>query len=105
MRTDKAAEAQIKKAQAEGKLNNLKGAGKPLPAGSGDTASDAGYRIMAEVGALPDEIVLKKAVAEQVQVLQALTDPLDRKAAMAKLADLQMRLSMAQEARRAFHRD
>jgi hypothetical protein len=105
MRTDKAAEAQIKKAQAEGKLDDIKGAGKPLPKGSGDTVSDAGYRIMAEAGALPEEIVLKKAVAEQYKVLNSLTDPTERKAAMAKLADLQMRLSMAEEARRAFNRN
>jgi hypothetical protein len=38
-------------------------------------------------------------------VLNSLTEPAERKAAMAKLADLQMRLSMAEEARRAFNRN
>lgn len=55
-------------------------------------------------GALPEEIVLKKAVAEHLNVLKTLTDSADRKAAMSKLADLQMRLSLAQKARRGFIR-
>jgi hypothetical protein len=104
MRTDKLAEQQIRKAQAEGKLDNLKGAGKPLNRETGDTAEAAGYRIMAEQGALPEEIKLRKAVDAQLAHLQTLTDPDERKAAMAKLADLQMRLSIAQEARRKFNR-
>jgi len=105
MKTDKAAEAQIRKAQAEGKLDNLMGSGKPLPSRAGDTAEGAGYRIMAEAGALPPEIQLRKAVDVQLLALKGIHDPVARKVAMAKLADLQMRLSMAEEARRAFNRD
>jgi len=105
MRTDKAAEAQIRKAQAEGKLDNLMGSGKPLPRRAGDTAEGAGYRIMAEAGALPPEIQLRKAVDAQLLVLKDIHDPAARKMAMAKLADLQMRLSMAEEARRMFNRN
>ncbi len=104
MKTSKLAEQQIRKAQAEGKLDNLKGAGKPLKRESGDTADAAGYRIMAEAGALPEEIQLRKAVEAQLAHLQTLTDPAERKTAMAKLADLQMRLSIAEEARRKFNR-
>jgi hypothetical protein len=77
----------------------------PLPKGSGDTALDAGYRIMAEAGIVPPEIELRKAVDAEYKVLNMLTDPIERKAAMAKLADLQMRLSMVEETRRSFNRD
>jgi hypothetical protein len=99
------AEAQIQKARAEGKLQGLKGEGKPLPArGDGDFADAAGYRIMAEAGALPEEIRLRKEVDAALVELAKLSDPRARKAAMAKLADLQMRLAIQEEARRKFDR-
>ncbi len=95
------AEQQIRKAQAEGQLDDLKGAGKPLPPGGGDVEA-AGFRIMAEAGVVPREIELKKAVAAQRQVLAETVEPEARKAAMAVLADLELRLSIEQEARRKF---
>lgn len=104
MDTKKLAEQQIRKAQLEGQFDNLKGAGKPLPA-EGDGSADAvGYRIMAEAGALPEEMRLKKEVARQQDILSATTDPTDRKRQMAILADLQMRLAICEEARRKFDR-
>ena len=104
MDTKKLAEQQIRKAQLEGQFDNLKGAGKPLPA-EGDGSADAvGYRIMAEAGALPEEMRLKKEVARQQDILSATTDPTDRKRQMAILADLQMRLAICEEARRRFDR-
>lgn len=103
MRFDKLAERQILKAQAEGQLEDLSGAGKPLNREDGNTADAAGYRIMAEAGALPAEIELKKAIDAQRKVLAAAQGDA-RKPAMAKLADLEMRHAIAQEARRAFAR-
>lgn len=104
MDTKKLAEQQIRKAQLEGQFDNLIGAGKPLPA-EGDGSADAvGYRIMAEAGALPEEMRLKKEVARQQDILSATTDPTDRKRQMAILADLQMRLAICEEARRKFDR-
>ena len=104
MDTKKLAEQQIRKAQLEGQFDNLKGAGKPLPA-EGDGSADAvGYRIMAEAGALPEEMRLKKEVARQQDILAATTNPADRKRQMAILADLQMRLAICEEARRRFDR-
>lgn len=98
------AERQIKKAQLEGQFDNLKGAGKPLPkSGDGDFAEAAGFRIMAEAGALPKEIELKKALAEQAKVLQATTDPDQRKKEMAKFAEIQQALAIQEEARRKFY--
>ncbi|WP_226621321.1 DUF1992 domain-containing protein [Alloyangia pacifica] len=102
-------ERRILKSLAEGKLRGLEGEGHPLPDRSGEAHLDPGeamgFRIMAEAGALPEEITLKKQVAAQQQVLAGLTDPEARKAAMARLAELQMKQSMAEEARRRFLRD
>lgn len=97
------AERQILKAQAEGQFDNLKGAGKPLNV-EGDGSADAiGFRIMAEAGALPREIQLRKAVAAQTEVVKAAPDEATRRQEMKKLADLQLRLDIEQEARRRFY--
>ncbi|SOC19723.1 DnaJ family domain-containing protein [Rhodobacter maris] len=97
------AERQILKAQAEGQLDNLKGAGKPLNL-AGDGSADAiGFRIMAEAGTLPREIQLRKAVEAQTRLLAAAPDADTRKQAAQKLADLQLRLDIEQEARRRFY--
>lgn len=100
------AERMMMKARAEGKLSGLKGEGQPLPDRPGDAFVSAGeavgFRIMAEAGALPEEITLKKQVLAQQAHLATLVDEAERKAAMRVLADLQMRQAMAEEARRAF---
>ena len=100
------AERQIQKARLKGQLQGLQGEGKPLPDRPGDafiSPGDAvGFRIMAEAGVLPKEITLKKLVIIQRAHLATLTDPAARKAAMAKLADLEMRQAIAEESRRKF---
>ena len=102
------AERQIQKARLKGELQGLKGEGKPLPDRTGDafiSPGDAvGFRIMAEAGVLPEEIVLKKQVAAQRAHLATLTDEAARKAAMAELARLEMLQAIAEEARRKFLR-
>lgn len=100
------AERRMLKALAEGKLSGLAGEGKPLPDRPGDafvSAGDAvGFRIMAEAGVLPEEIILKKQAAAQRAHLATLTDPAARKTAMAELARLELRQAIAEEARRKF---
>lgn len=100
------AERQMQKARLKGQLEGLEGEGKPLPDRTGDaftSAGDAvGFRIMAEAGVLPEEIVLKKRVLAKMEELSRLPEGAARKAAMAELADLQMRQAMAEEARRNF---
>ena len=97
------AERQILKAQAEGQFDGLKGAGKPLGQAANDGSVDAiGFRIMAEAGALPREIQLRKQIEAQMQVLRGTMNDQDRRREMAKLADLQLRLNIEQEARRRF---
>ncbi|MDO9526279.1 MAG: DUF1992 domain-containing protein [Gemmobacter sp.] len=106
--TGKMAERQMLKALAEGKLSGLEGEGKPLPdrpeAAYVDPGIAVGFRVMAEAGVIPEEIALKKQVAAQAAHLATLTDPDDRKAAMAELARLQLRQAIAEEARRRFLR-
>jgi len=103
------AERWMLKARAEGKLQGLAGEGKPLPDRTGEAfvspGEAAGFRIMAEAGVLPEEITLKKQAAAQRAVVAAMApgDPA-RKAEMAKLAEIDMRQSIAEEARRKFMR-
>jgi hypothetical protein len=100
------AERRLRAAEAKGALRGLAGEGQPLPDRPGDafvSAGDAlGFRIMAEAGVLPEEIVLKKAAAAQRAHLATLTDPEARRAAMAELARLEMRQAIAEESRRRF---
>ncbi len=100
------AERRMLKARAEGKLDRLAGEGRPLPQRPGDVFVDPGeaigFRIMAEAGALPEEITLKKAIAEARSRYASAADEADRKAAMAEIARLELRRAIAEEARRKF---
>ncbi|WP_028028245.1 DUF1992 domain-containing protein [Gemmobacter nectariphilus] len=105
MKFSQLAERQIRKAQAEGQLENLKGAGKPLDLSEAAGSTEAiGFRIMAEAGAVPREVDLRRQVQAQQAILQQTTDPEARKREMARLADLQLRLEIEAEARRRFQR-
>ncbi|MFZ7094030.1 DUF1992 domain-containing protein [Primorskyibacter sp. 2E233] len=101
-------ESQIRKALAEGKLSGLEGEGKPLPLRPGDALIDAGdavgFRIMAEAGALPDEIKLKAALDQARKDWQQETDPALKKQLMKVIADIQLRYEIAREARQKFLR-
>lgn len=100
-------EQRIAAAAARGELTGLSGEGQPLPNRSSDALVDAGeasaYRMMAEAGALPEEFRLK---AEADAARKTLRDaaPEDRKRAMARLADIELRHAIAQEARQKFMR-
>ena len=103
------AERQMQKARLRGELQGLEGEGKPLPDRTGDafvSPGDAvGFRIMAEAGVLPEEIVLKKEAARLRAVLAATEGAEARKAVMAELAAVEMKQAMAEEARRKFLRE
>lgn len=97
------AERQIQKARAEGQLDQLKGEGRPLPPPvHGDFAEEAGFRIMKEAGVLPEEIALRKAIPEAARAVGQARDPDEKKAAFARLGELQQRLAVVEEARRKF---
>ncbi|KZL19357.1 hypothetical protein PsAD2_02110 [Pseudovibrio axinellae] len=97
------AERQILKAQADGQMDNLEGEGKPLPERApGSYTSAATMRIMAQAGAVPREIELKKEIEVQRQVVQKAKGSPSWKSEMAKLADLQCRHAIEQESRKRF---
>ena len=96
----------MRKAEAEGKLSGLAGEGAPLRDRPGDAFVDPGdaigFRIMAEAGVLPEEIVLNKIISEQKKIVASEIDPVRRKEAIAELARLEMKRAIAQESRRKF---
>ena len=101
-------ERQLLKANAEGKLSGLEGEGKPLPDRSSEALVDpaiaTGMRIMAQAGVTPPEFPLKQQLDEARAAWREVTDPEEKKKAMARIADLEMRYNMARDARRAFLR-
>ncbi|WP_027259625.1 DUF1992 domain-containing protein [Leisingera aquimarina] len=101
-------ERQLAKAQAEGQLQGLEGEGKPLPDRSSEAHVDAGLaagmRIMAQAGVVPEEFTLKDQLAAARREYAGLADPEARKAAMARISDLEMRYNMARDARKSFFR-
>ena len=101
-------ERQIQKARLAGQLEGLPGEGKPLPDRTGDAFVDAGdaagFRMMAQAGVVPAEIEIKKAMDAHRKFMATLTDPTERKEAMAELARLELRYNIAREARQKFMR-
>ena len=100
-------ERQVQKARAEGQLDGLEGEGKPLPDRSGeanDPALAAGMRIMAQAGVKPEEFDLKEELSQARREYLTLTDLKEKKAAMIRIADLDMRYNLARDARRRFLR-
>ena len=99
-------EQQIRKAEAEGKLRGLAGEGKPLPDRPGDAFIDpgdaVGHRIMAEAGAIPEEIRLKRLLDAARSAWAEATDPVEKKARMKEIAELEMKHAIAREARMKF---
>lgn len=102
-------ERRILKSLAEGKLQGLTGEGRPLPDRSAEAHLDPGeamgFRIMADAAALPEEISLKKQVDAQRCLLAGIIEERPRRAAMARLSELMMKQSIAEEPRRRFLRD
>ena len=68
-----------------------------------DAGEAVAYRMMAEAGALPEEFRLKALADAARQEVQDAPEA-ERKAAMAKLAELEMRHAIAREARQKFMR-
>lgn len=96
------------KARAEGQLSNLQGEGEPLPRRPEDTLTDpglaAGHRIMAAAGVRPEEFDLKEQLDAARRAYAELCDPSERAAAMAEIADLELRYNIARDARKRFFR-
>lgn len=101
---DRLTQRQILKAKARGKLNGLAGEGLPdHPASAFVGAADAaGLRVMADAGAVPEDILIGRQIAPAKARYTARTDEPDRRAAMADIARLGQAPATPAEARRAF---
>lgn len=99
-------ERQILRAEKTGQLSGLEGEGKPLPARPHEPDAGLGVamRMMAQAGAVPEEFTLQKELDAARDAYRTLTGPEDGKAALKRIADLEMRVNMAREARRKFLR-
>lgn len=100
------AEMQMRRAEALGQLRGLSGEGEPLPKrplgtviGRGNSVGD---RIKAEIGGLPRATQLKKELAKAKAAYAEAVGADAKKAAMARIAELEMRLSIEEDARRSF---
>ena len=103
---ERIAERMMLKARAEGRLTGLEGEGRPLPDRPVERdGTAAGFRIMAQAGVLPPEIVLKKEVQSAQARLTGMPEGAEREALLAEIARLQMRQAIAEESRRRFMRD
>ncbi|MBF9034019.1 DUF1992 domain-containing protein [Rhodobacterales bacterium HKCCE2091] len=99
-------ENRIRAAEAKGDLRGLAGEGKPLPARPEEAYIDAGtaigHRIMAEAGALPEEILIRRELEAAREAYRAAKGTDGEKAAMARVAEVMQRLAIATEARKKF---
>ncbi|SFL12421.1 DnaJ family domain-containing protein [Shimia haliotis] len=93
-------ERQMLKAQAEGQLDNISGAGKPLPrkyvteTGMASVSST----IKAGMGVPRRQGPLKEQLAEARKSLQDTTDPEKKKALVAEIAKLELAYNIEREA-------
>lgn len=95
------ARRRIDAAAHRGELRGLAGEGRPLdPTRLRETADDVLSRIMADAGAVPEEIALNRQILAARDVLATLDDPEERKAAAKEIAMLDLRRNIAADARR-----
>ena len=99
-------EAQILRAMSEGKLKGLEGEGKPLPdqvdVAFADMPTQRAFRIMAEAGALPEEVKFRKLRDGARATYRNASSDEERQLAVAVIAQLDLRYTIALEARRTF---
>lgn len=91
----------VAEAMAKGELDDLPGAGKPLPP-ERDPQNALMNRMVKEAGGVPPAVSLKQQVTEATARLRRISDPTERKAAMKDLADLQLKLTLALETHRRY---
>lgn len=96
-------EARIRAAQAEGKLDNLPGAGKPLPPDPADgLPAEARFQVLLArtIGDVPEEVALMKEIALLRECIEKGGG--DLASLRARLTDRTLRLSMMHEANGRF---
>lgn len=89
-------EQQVRKAEAEGRMNDLAGAGKPLNL-KDDPVDTLVSRTMREAGYVPEPVRLRHVIAELSAQLHAAHDAADRERLKGELAHHQTRLALFTE--------
>jgi len=92
---DYLAESRIEQAIAQGLLDNLPGAGRPLVLTDDRLVPEplrAGYRILSNAGCAPPEVDARRELAALVAFLATLQDDTARRRTLAKVALLKARL-------------
>lgn len=92
---DYLAESRIEQAIAQGLLDNLPGAGRPLVLADDRLVPEplrAAYRILSNAGCVPPEVDARREVAALVSILATLDDDGARRLTLAKIALLKARL-------------
>ncbi|KJZ20758.1 DnaJ family domain-containing protein [Loktanella sp. S4079] len=91
----------VQNAEKRGDLDNLSGAGKPLPAV--DNPQDAVLsRMMAEADAKSPVVILKQQITAAQERLRSLTDPAERRDQMLVISELHTKLALEMEAFRKY---
>jgi hypothetical protein len=93
---DQIAEARIREAVDRGELDDLPGAGSPLPLEDDCMVPEelrVAYRLLKNAGCLPPEIELMREIRDVEQLLVATGDTLERDRATRRLALLRARLA------------
>jgi hypothetical protein len=96
-------ERMIQEALEDGRLSGLPGEGKPLPRRSDafvDPIEAAGFQMMAKSGALPEELRLRKELADTRAAYPASSDADEKHRLMRRITDLDLRHNLAREKRR-----
>lgn len=97
-------ERRIQEAIEDGQFDRLEGAGKPLPLDEAGAPDDPvtlfGYRIMAEAGAVPEELRLRRELQEARAAWRTCEDADEKARLMTRISELGMRHAMAVEQRR-----
>lgn len=92
---DALAEARIEQAIAQGLLDNLPGAGRPLALDDDRSVPEglrAAYRILKNAGFVPPEVEARRELVNLVALIATLDDDAARRRAVGRLALLETRL-------------
>ena len=91
----------VSDAERRGDFKDLPGAGKPLPE-LDDPQNAVLARMMKEADAKSPVVILRQQILAAQDRLKTLTDEVERKAEMARIAELHMKLAIEMEAFRKY---
>ena len=97
---DKLVEQKIREAQAAGEFDRLEGAGRPVNLDAYFSTPEelrAGYAVLRNAGALPEEAALLKEINERATRLDASRDAPERDRLRREIAELRLKYDLLRE--------